>query len=379
MNLLASRSAVYAALILAIGMGFGRFCFTGIFPVMANEGSLTLDGGAYVASANYAGYLLGALLAINTHPNDSFKLCLYSILGTALTIAFLAVSQNVWFLIVMRGLSGAFSATAMVGASSWLLQYKGDNRASPILYAGIGFGILISAELIAISQHFGFGSAKLWFLLGGAGLLIGIPCILLMKMDSVGKTVDQIDTGIHSAEVFDKWKLVLIYGLAGFGYIITATYLPLIIKDDLGIGIGIHIWAVFGLGAMFSCFFWHGVQAKLGSRNSLFINLIIQSIGVALPVFSQTLSSYLCSALLVGGTFMGFVTIAKSIALQISHEARGNFMAIMTTSFGIGQIAGPLVANETYDVGKSFSLSLLMASMALIIAAVISVKANRKI
>ena len=347
---------------------------------MVDEGSLTLHGGAYVASANYAGYLLGALLAINTHPNDSFKLCLYSILGTALTIAFLAVYQNVWFLIVMRGLSGVFSATAMIGASSWLLQYKGDNRASPILYAGIGFGILISAEFIAIGQHFGFGSAKLWFLLGGVGLLIGIPCILLMKMDSVvGKTVDQIDIGIRSAEVFDKWKLVLIYGLAGFGYIITATYLPLIIKDDLDIVIGIHIWAVFGLGAMFSCFFWHGVQAKLGSRNSLFVNLIIQSVGVALPVFSQTLSSYLCSALLVGGTFMGFVTIAKSIALQISHEARGNLMAIMTTSFGIGQIAGPLVANETYDVSKSFSLSFLMASMALIIAAVISVKANRKI
>lgn len=377
MNSLAYRSAVYAALILAIGMGFGRFCFTGIFPVMVDEGSLTLAGGTYVASANYAGYLLGALLAINTRPDDSFKLCLYSILGTALTIAFLALYKNVWFLIVMRGLSGVFSATAVVGASSWLLQYKGNNRASPILYAGIGFGILVSAELIAIGQYFGFDSAKLWFFLGGAGLLIGIPCILLMKMDSAGKTADEIHTGLHNAEVFDKWKLVLIYGLAGFGYIITATYLPLIIKDDLGIAIGIHIWAVFGLGAMFSCFFWHWVQARLGSRNSLFVNLIVQSIGVALPIFSQTLSGYLCSALLVGGTFMGFVTIAKSIALRISHEVRMNLMAIMTTSFGIGQIAGPLIANGIYGVSKSFSLSFLVASMALVIAATISVTANR--
>ena len=49
----------------------------------------------------------------------------------------------------------------------------------------------------------------------------------------------------------------------------------------------------------------------------------------------------------------------------------------MTTSFGIGQIAGPLVANEIYGVSQSFSLSFLVASMALVIAAVISVKANR--
>ena len=136
---------------------------------MVDEGSLTLAGGAYAASANYAGYLLGALLAINTRPDDSFKLCLYSILGTALTIALLALYKNVWFLIVMRGLSGVFSATAMVGASSWLLQYKGNDRASPVLYAGIGFGILVSAELIAIGQHFGLDSAKLWFFLGGGG------------------------------------------------------------------------------------------------------------------------------------------------------------------------------------------------------------------
>ena len=377
MNSLAYRSAVAAALILAIGMGFGRFCFTGIFPVMVDEGSLTIAGGTYAASANYAGYLLGALLAINTHPNDSFKLCVYSILGTALTIMFLALYQDVWFLIVMRGLSGVFSATSIVGASSWLLQYKGDSRASPVLYAGIGLGILISAELTAVGQHFGFDSARLWFLLGGMGLLIGIPSILLMKTDSAEKTVEEMYTGVHGAEGFGQWQLVLVYGLAGFGYIITATYLPLIIKDDLGIEIGIHVWAVFGLGAMFSCFFWHWVHTRLGSRNSLLVNLIVQSIGVALPIFSQTLSGYLCSALLVGGTFMGFVTIAKSVAQRISHEVRGNLMAIMTTSFGIGQIAGPLVANGIYDASKSFSLSFLVASMALIIAAVITLKADR--
>ena len=54
------RAAIAAAVILAIGMGFGRFAFTAIYPHMVTEGVLSLRDGSLAASANYAGYLLGA-------------------------------------------------------------------------------------------------------------------------------------------------------------------------------------------------------------------------------------------------------------------------------------------------------------------------------
>ena len=40
------RSAAEAALILVIGMGFGRFAFTAIYPLMVEEGVITLQGGS---------------------------------------------------------------------------------------------------------------------------------------------------------------------------------------------------------------------------------------------------------------------------------------------------------------------------------------------
>jgi hypothetical protein len=54
------RAALVGLAALAIGMGIGRFAFTPILPMMQAEG-LSLAAGGWLASANYAGYLAGAL------------------------------------------------------------------------------------------------------------------------------------------------------------------------------------------------------------------------------------------------------------------------------------------------------------------------------
>ena len=73
------RSAAEAALILVIGMGFGRFAFTALYPLMVEEGVLTLQGGSLAASANYAGYLLGALLLMWTRSHRAHLLCVVDV------------------------------------------------------------------------------------------------------------------------------------------------------------------------------------------------------------------------------------------------------------------------------------------------------------
>lgn len=44
--------------------------------------------------------------------------------------------------------------------------------------------------------------------------------------------------------VWEAWKLLLIYGTAGFGYIITATYLPLFLSGSLNAIDPVQIWAI---------------------------------------------------------------------------------------------------------------------------------------
>ena len=46
---------------LAVAMGVGRFAFTPLLPMMLSDGVITLVDGSWLATANYVGYLLGAL------------------------------------------------------------------------------------------------------------------------------------------------------------------------------------------------------------------------------------------------------------------------------------------------------------------------------
>ena len=145
----ALHPAAAAALVMAIGMGFGRFAFTAIYPHMLDEGLLSLAEGGWAASVNYAGYLLGALLGMRASAASAHRLCLWSMLGTAFCLAILAIVTSPLLLIFVRGIAGVFSALAMIAASLWLLEQRQQAHSAPLLFAGVGIGIAVSAELLA--------------------------------------------------------------------------------------------------------------------------------------------------------------------------------------------------------------------------------------
>ncbi|OZI52920.1 YbfB/YjiJ family MFS transporter [Bordetella genomosp. 4] len=364
------RSAIEAALILAVGMGFGRFAFTAIYPHMVEEGVISMQGGSWAASANYAGYLLGAVLAVRMRAHDAHRLCIWSAVGTAICLALLAFLDTTSAIVVARGIAGIFSALSMVAASLWLLEHRGHGRGAPLLYAGVGVGIALSSEILVLGAHTGLQSQGMWLLLGVVTLVLGlvaVPGIRSAAPISTSNTALATDDAVTVA----AWPLICMYGLAGLGYIVTATYLPLLVKTALPTLDAAHVWAVFGLGAAPSCFLWHKLHQRIGTRNALLANLVLQAIGVALPAVSQSAASYLLSALLVGGTFMGTVTIAMPAAQRVARATGRNLLAAMTLVYGVGQILGPALAERLYASSQSFSSSLLAAAAALLVGALL--------
>ncbi|MBD1555150.1 YbfB/YjiJ family MFS transporter [Pseudomonas typographi] len=368
------RSAAEAALVMAVGMGFGRFAFTAVFPHMLQDGVLSLRAGSFAASANYAGYLLGALLAVRAQARNAHRLCLWSVIGTAICLAVLALPVPIWAIVAVRGLAGAFSALSMVAASLWLLQHRGHLRGAPLLYAGVGIGIALSAELLVLGAHAGLRSAGMWLMLALVALAIGLaaaPGLIASASETQGVATPP---GPSTAPSVSAWPLVTIYGLAGLGYIVTATYLPLLVHAVLPDLNPAHVWALFGLGAVPSCFLWHRIHERLGTRSALQLNLVLQALGVALPALTPSAASYVLSALLVGGTFMGTVTIAMPAAQRIARQAGTNLLATMTLVYGVGQIAGPVLAETLRGHSHTFASSLLAASAALLLAALVSLR-----
>ncbi|CAM4007982.1 MFS transporter [Bordetella tumbae] len=364
------RSAIEAALILAVGMGFGRFAFTAIYPHMVEEGVVSMQGGSWAASANYAGYLLGAVLAVRMRAHNAHRLCIWSAAGTAMCLALLAFLDSTSAIVVTRGIAGIFSALSMVAASLWLLEHRGHGKGAPLLYAGVGVGIALSSEILVLGAHAGLQSQGMWLLLGVVTLALGLVAVPGIRSAAPISTSDTAP-GTDDAATVAAWPLICMYGLAGLGYIVTATYLPLLVKTALPTLDAAHVWAVFGLGAAPSCFLWHKLHQRIGTRDALLANLVLQAMGVALPAVSQSAASYLLSALLVGGTFMGTVTIAMPAAQRVARATGRNLLAAMTLVYGVGQILGPALAERLYASSQSFSSSLFAAGAALIVGALL--------
>ncbi|EPG8758087.1 TPA: YbfB/YjiJ family MFS transporter, partial [Klebsiella pneumoniae] len=116
-----SRQAIWLALagsiVLMIGMGYGRFAFTGVLPLMLNEGLLTLHQGNLAASANYAGYLVGALLLARVQPGAASRLSIISAGLTIASLALLAWVSSPWTIIALRAVAGALSAITLIAGS----------------------------------------------------------------------------------------------------------------------------------------------------------------------------------------------------------------------------------------------------------------------
>ncbi|MBA2675532.1 YbfB/YjiJ family MFS transporter, partial [Ramlibacter sp.] len=136
--------------------------------------------------------------------------------------------------------------------------------------------------------------------------------------------------------------IVLCYGVMGFGYILPATFLPVlargVIDDPRWFGLA---WPVFGATAVVSTLL-SGWWLRRASRLQVWAaTQAAMGLGALLPSLWRNGWTIGLSALLVGGTFM-VITLAG--IQEIRARVPGNptlWVGRMTTAFAIGQIAGP--------------------------------------
>ena len=159
-----TTSAVAVALggmiAMAAAMGIGRFVYTPILPVMMTALELSKAQAGFIASANFLGYLAGALLAaLSALPGPRRRWLLGALVASgATTMAMSATTSMVAFL-VLRFIGGAASALVLVLASALVLEHLALLRRpqlSALHFAGVGVGIAVSA--VAVSAGLAAGA-----------------------------------------------------------------------------------------------------------------------------------------------------------------------------------------------------------------------------
>src|SRR5258706_4695682 len=183
MHRMQTRSMVLPALAgLAAAMGMGRFAFTPLLPLM-QAGGLTLSQGAWLAGANYLGYLLGALAGAVWGASPS-RAARGGLLVVALATLAMAPEPGFTLALCLRFAAGVASAYVLVGISAWMLDAlaaQGRADASGAAYAGVGIGMVV-AGIVALGVGIARQPASLaWALLGALAAGGGVSALPLLQ------------------------------------------------------------------------------------------------------------------------------------------------------------------------------------------------------
>lgn len=364
---------------LAAAMGIGRFVFTPILPFMVHDAGITPADGGLIASANFLAYLVGALAAASGKlteklPGNRRSIFLAALALSALTTAAMGAVNSVTAFILIRFLSGLASAYVLVFASALVLDRiaaAGRPGLVALHFAGVGFGIASSALLVAGLSSAGTDWRTLWYASGALATLALIACIWL---------VDDAPEPAHSENVShakaDRRLIALYvsYGLFGFGYVITTTFISTMARMSPALSpYEMAIWTAVGLAAMPSIALWVAVARRIGNGPAYAIACVVEAVGVTMSVLSETGAVVVVAAMMVGGTFIAITAIGLMQARILSRGDPHASLALMTASFGFGQMVGPTVAGYIFDATGSFLIPSLAAAIALLAAAALAI------
>ncbi|TIR78083.1 MAG: MFS transporter, partial [Mesorhizobium sp.] len=341
------RLALAGMTALAVAMGIGRFVYTPILPGMMEELHLTPADAGWIASANYLGYLIGALAAAGGWAHGRERLLMFaSLAASAVLAALMGLNETMAAFLAIRFLAGLASAFVMVFMSSIVFSHlakagRGDLQA--LHFGGVGLGIAASSALLAIlvTAHAGWPAGWLW-----SGAISAVGLLLVAILAGSATPANGVD-GPEPALPKDRslTKIILAYGLFGLGYVVTATFLVAIVRQDGGGRVfEASVWMIAGLAGFPSTWFWQKLAGRIGLYTAYAVSCLVEVIGVIASVVVKGFSGPLLAAILLGGTFIAITAFGLQAARQLAPQAPRRIFAVMTAAFGLGQIIGPIAA-----------------------------------
>jgi MFS family permease len=348
---------------LAVAMGIGRFAFTPLLPMMQADSGLSFTAGGWLASANYLGYLFGALSAgLFPRSRRVIRVGMLVIAGSTLGMG-ITEQPAVWA--ALRLAAGMASAWVLVHVSAWCLpRLMGRRTLAGVVYAGVGVGIVVAGAVCAMLMAWGVPSSRTWIVLGAMCLL---PTFLLWHVFVTDGSARSPAAGRWNPQ---WWPLVLCYGAFGFGYIIPATFLPAMARGEIADpALFGWAWPAFGAAAAASTLAVAVLSRHFTDRRLWGTSQLVMALGVGAPLAVRGLAGILIAALCVGGSFMVVTMTGMQEALRVAGAHAARLMAAMTAAFATGQILGPVFASLLIEARGGLSAALLLGCLLLAISA----------
>jgi MFS family permease len=378
-------TAIAGMVTLAVAIGFGRFAFTPILPMMLRDSSLDLALASLLASANYAGYLVGALASMQQHRLATLKQLTFATsvkLGLLLTVVLTATmaTGTPWVWIVARFSAGVVSAWVFINASTWCLSRipaLGRPKLAGLVFAGPGLGIVMTGLIVNGVDYYSWVSPIGWLMFALAASMLTAIAWPRMIEDTKVESKPAIRSHIYKSKMNANTVLFSVaYGLSGYGYIISATFLPVIARLTLSNEtLADLFWPVCGVAAMTGSLLTIAFPIHWNRRLLLVSCYALQGTGIVIGMISPTATGYAVSSAMLGLP----MTVIPQLAMQEIRNDMGpeatSAIGFATALYAIGQIAGPLfvagLLRTSVSAQESFIIALASAVVGFIIGAMI--------
>ncbi|MBZ9668147.1 YbfB/YjiJ family MFS transporter [Mesorhizobium sp. ES1-3] len=377
----ALRYAFAGMIAMAVAMGIGRFVYTPILPGMMEELHLSPADAGWIASANYLGYLVGALVAAGNWAHGRERLLMLAALGaSAVLAALMGLTDAMAVFLAIRFLAGLASAFVMVFMASIVFSHiaeagRGDLQAWH--FGGVGLGIAISAAMMAVlvTEHAGWAQGWLW---SGAISACGFVAVALLANQGPLTNGEALpEPGLPKDR--SLIKVIVAYGLFGFGYVVTATFLVAIVRQGGGSRVfEAVVWMAAGLAGFPSVWLWQKIAARIGLYAAYALGCFVEVVGVTASVATGGRTGPLLGGVLLGGTFIAITALGLQAARRQAPGSPRRIFALMTASFGLGQIIGPIAAGLLAQASGDFFLASIVAAAVLVVSGAVTWSAAPK-
>ncbi|MTV19472.1 YbfB/YjiJ family MFS transporter [Staphylococcus delphini] len=379
------RQLVLGMMALFIVIALGRFAYTPILPFMQLDTGLDNKSVGLLATFNYLGYLIGAMLPIfYIMKNKVFDLKCYLLLNVATMLLF-GVTDHFVIWSLLRLLNGISSGAVFVLASNIVLEALHLARREGIaglLYSAVGLGLFSSSLFIFLYTDVTHWR-ETWIWLGSAAFILTLIIIVRLRENPTSPEPASHEAPGPAKVIRYSKKFYIPFAIAyfceGAGYIITGTFLVAIVKTMPTLSEYAALsWMFVGLGAIPATVLWSMIGQRIGICLSVILAFLLQIVAVLMPIFTVNAFAIALSSMIFGATFLGLTTLFMSKSHQITFETKGNnLVAVMTLIYSVGQMIAPYISGILIERTHSYNDALIFAAVILIVGILSSLYSKR--
>ncbi|WP_374440456.1 YbfB/YjiJ family MFS transporter [Stella sp.] len=325
-----------------IGNGIGRFAYTPLIPALIAAQWLTPPEAVYLAAANLAGYLVGALTAARiAQAMTATGAIRAAAVATMVSLAACAWPLGFAWFVPWRFLAGITGGVLMVLAVPAVLALtppERRGRAAGIVITGVGLGIAAAGAVVPIAAR--FGPAAVWIALAAAALLLTVHVWVAIPRDRPLPAGQPRGAGPIALPVR---MLLAAYACDALGFIPhTVFWVDYIARGlDRGLAVGGGFWTIFGIAAALGPFLAGTIADRAGLGRTFAGAMALKAFGVALPLLLPDTTGLFLSSAIVGALISGTTTLCSAWVAELVGLARHRpVWGWMTSAFAVAQAGG---------------------------------------